>query len=675
MKFSYNWIRELVDGVDAAPRKLGELITMKTAECEGIEEYPASGENPADWIIEIDNKSLTHRPDLWGHHGLAREVAAILRQPLRDPISLDVLPAGNANIEVSINDFELCPRYSGLTFENVCVGESPAWLRHRLESIGLNPINNIVDVTNFVMAEISEPMHAFDRDTLIGNTIFVRTAREGESIVALNEESYNLDPSMIVIADEKGPIAVGGVIGGMETSITGTTTRIVLEAANFRAASIRKTSSKLKLRTDASMRFEKSQDPTNTIRGLARAIELFREVCPGIRLVGGVADSKSEVKPPDSIQLPMDWLVRKLGREIRMEEVAEILRSLEFQVEEDAARTLYVTPPSWRATRDISIKDDLVEEVGRIVGYDSISPTAPAIHSTTPPPNQERAFHHELRAMVSAQGFTEVYNYSFLSEETARTFGMDPADHLRVINPIAADQSLMRRSLVPGVWKNILENLKHFETFRLFEIGYEIHNRSDELPDEIDHLVAAVYSREGDGAAGLFELKRLAECILPGVTVLPTEARQFEHTARAYDLTWRGAVAARLFELHPRLVEGRAALLDLDLDVVHDLGPTEKRYQPPRRYPTSAFDLSVVASKRELSGDVEKRLAELAGADLAAVEFVREYSGPPLPEDMRSLSYRLTVFAADRTLTTEEVGAVRQRVIDGMRKAGYELRV
>jgi len=675
MKFSYNWIRELVDGVEVDAKDLGLLITMKTAECEGVEEFPASGDNAADSIIEIDNKSLTHRPDLWGHHGLAREVAAILRRPLRDPVNMDLLPEGAGDIEVSVADFDLCPRYSGLTFENVRVGPSPAWLRHRLESIGLNPINNIVDVTNFVMAEISEPMHAFDRDTLDGDTIFVRSAREGEAIVALNEESYDLDPSMIVIADRKRPVAIGGVIGGLETAITESTTRMVLEAANFRGSSIRKTSSKLKLRTDASMRFEKAQDPANTVRGLARAIDLFREISPGIRLVGGVADSKADLPAPARIALPMEWLARKLGCRIDMSEVTDILKSLEFGVEENAQHTLYVMPPSWRATRDISIKDDLVEEVGRIIGYDSITPMPPAIHATTPPPNEERAFHHELRAAVSAQGYTEVYNYSFLSEETVQTFGMEPDGHLRVVNPIATDQSLMRKSLVPGLWRNIRENSKHFESFRLFEIGYEIHKKPASLPDEIDHLAAAIYAREGDGAAGLFELKRLAECLMPGVAVRPAEARPFEHPVRAYDLVWRGATAARLFELHPRLGEGRAALLDINLDIIHELGPREKRYHPPQRYPTSAFDLSVIAGKRELAGDIEGRLSEFAGPDLASIEFVREYSGPPLPEDKRSLSYRLTVFAADRTLTAEEASAIRQRIIDGMREAGYELRL
>jgi phenylalanyl-tRNA synthetase beta chain len=777
MKFSYNWICELVDGVSVGAKELGHLITMKTAECESVEEYgahlaavcaarllavepiagtrnkkvlietgrygrktvvcgapncregltsayvppgvalrggeirsveicgvlsegmlasgaelginrdaegileleaapgdPIPGCRP-DFILEIDNKSITHRPDLWGHLGLAREVAAILGRPLRDPVRIELLPAGEPDIEVTILDYELCPRYSALTFDNVTVKPSPLWLAYRLEAIGLNPINNIVDVTNYVMAELAQPMHAFDRDSLRPNTIFIRPAAPGEFLVALNGETYKLDPATLVIADARGPVAIGGVIGGLDTGIVEGTRRIVLESANFHAASIRKTSSRLKLRTDASMRFEKSQDPANTVRGLARAIELFRQVSPGIRLVGGLADAGRELPPPPRLRLDLDWMARKLGRKVPREQVVAILSSLAFRVEEEAPDVLSVTVPSWRATRDVSIPDDLVEEVGRIVGYDSITPQAPLIPSAVPPPNEVRSFHHEVRSQLAAQGFTEVYNYSFVSEETARRFGMDPAEHVAVLNPISSDQSLLRMSLVPGIWKNIQDNSRHLDSFRLFEIGYEIHKRSEGLPEEIDHLAAAIYEREGDGRAGLFELKRVAECLMPGAEVRPGAARPYEHPARAWEVAWRGAALGRLFEFHPALCEGRGAVLDVDLAQMRRLGPIEKRYQPLRRFPSSAFDLSVVAGVKELAGEIEKRLAALAGEHLESIQFLRQYSGPPLPEGKQSLSWRLRVSAPDRTLTAEEVGAIRARLIEGLKAAGYELRV
>src|SRR6185437_13238095 len=526
MKFSYNWIHEFVDGLDVPAHDLERLITMKTAECEGIEAAGAllAGASVArvlsvepiegshnrkvvaetdrygkkivmcgapnvrvgvttayvplgvktidgvasdgmlvsaaelginrdhsgivemdsldrlhpDYVIEVDNKSLTHRPDLWGHYGIAREVAAIAHKPLRDPVDLALIPNGPARIKVEIEDLALCPRYSALAFENVTVKPSPLWLQYRLEAIGLNPINNIVDVTNYIMSELAQPMHAFDADRLHGDTIFARPAKTGERIVALNEEEYELKPSNLVIADAAGPVAIAGVIGGRDSAIGDATTRIVLESANFQAASVRKTSVALKLRTDASMRFEKSQDPENTVRALARAIFLLNEVSPGIRLVGGLADVKRELPPAPVIELSVDWLRRKLGRRIETGEVQAILESLGFGVATRGTDLLSVTVPSWRATKDISSADDLVEEVGRMIGYDSIAPQAPRIEATVSPVDRQRIYHRELREKIADFGFTEVYNYSFVSEEMAAPFGFVLQDHIQVLNPIAS---------------------------------------------------------------------------------------------------------------------------------------------------------------------------------------------------------------------------------------------
>jgi phenylalanyl-tRNA synthetase beta chain len=243
-----------------------------------------------------------------------------------------------------------------------------------------------------------------------------------------------------------------------------------------------------------------------------------------------------------------------------------------------------------------------------------------------------------------------------------------------VANPIAADQNLMRLSLLPGIYRNILDNARHFESFRLFEIGREIHMREAGLPDEIPHLAVALYRRE-DGAAGLGELKRVAECLMHGAEVRPAAARPFEHPARAAEVLWRERVVGRLFEFHPSKVTGRAAVLDLDLRLVQSLRPREKGYQPIRRFPSSAFDLSVLAAMRELVGDLQKRLVEAAGPLLEAIEYQRQYSGPPIPEGRQSVSFRLTVAAGDHTLSIEEIGAIRSRIIAEMERQGYELRV
>jgi len=776
MRFSYNWLLELLDGLETDARQLALQLTMKTAECEGIQPYgahlsevvaarvlateplpgshnlkviadtgryglktvvcgapncrpgmtsayvPAGTELPGgrigkitiqgvesegmlasgaelginkdaagileleaepgaalpgclpDQILEIDNKSLTHRPDLWGHLGLARELAAIFCKPLRDPVRPELLPAGPPVISVHIEDYDLCPRYSALVLDNVTVKPSPLWLQYRLMAIGLNPINNIVDVTNYVMAELAQPLHAFDQDLLRGDTIYVRRARPGEWLVALNEETYQLDSAALVIADAGGPVALAGIIGGLESAINPATRRIVLESACFQASSIRKTSARLKLRTDASMRFEKAQDPLNTVRGLARALQLLEQVSPGIRVVGGLADAYATLPAPQPISLPLDWLARKLGREVSPAQVRDILERLCFRVTEAAPRLFLVTAPSWRATRDVSIKDDLVEEVGRMIGYDTITPQPPRVACIVPPDDPQRRFLRSVRQMLAAQGFTEVHNYSFYSEELARRFELDPAAHLAVANPISPAQKLMRRSLLPLIYSNIAENSKHLEYFRLFEVGREIHRQPTGLPREIPHLAAAIYARQ-DGEENLYELVRVAQCLLEGAEVRPAAARSYEHPARSGEVLWRGAVVGRLCELHPDLINGRAAVLDLDLQQIQQLGPLPKRYRPLRRFPTSAFDLSIIAGRRALIGEIEKHLVRLAGEWLDSIEFLRTYSGPPIPEGFQSVSFRLRVGAWDRTLSLEEVASIRSTIIDGLRALGYDLRL
>jgi phenylalanyl-tRNA synthetase beta chain len=767
MKFSYNWIRELVEDLDRAPGALEKLITMKTAECEGIAvvgslldracaarvesvEPMAGGHNvkatvdagrygrkivvcgapncrpgittiyapvgkkvvhgvesdgmlasaaelelnrehtgvleteiqvgaplpgcTSDSIIEIDNKSITHRPDLWGHLGMAREVAAILSRKLKDPVRIDLLPRHAGHVQIEVKDFSLCPRYSALVFENVTVKPSPLWLQYRLTSIGLNPINNIVDVTNYVMADLAQPMHAFDADRLRGGTIYVRLAGAGEPFSALNGEEYTLGPTNLVIADAEGAIALAGVIGGRDSAINESTRTIVLESANFHASSVRKTSAALKLRTDASMRFEKAQDPRNTVRAIARAIELLEQVSPGIRVAGGVSDAVGPLPPVSAIDLPLDWLQRKLGRPIDPGEVREILERLEFGISERLPGTFSVTVPTWRATKDIAIKDDLVEEVGRMVGYDSITPAAPLLPVRAPFPNSERKFQHETRNFFVDQGFTEVSNYSFLSEEAVRAFGFDPAAHVRVANPIAADQALMRASLLPGIWKNILENAKHYEAFRIFEIGLEVHKRDGGLPDEIPHLVAAVYSRDAN-SADVFELKRAAECLMASSEVRPVQARSFEHPVRSAEVLWEGEAVGRLFELHPSLIElGRASVLDLDLKAVQRLATVERKYTPIRRYPSSAFDLSVIAGLREEAGQLRSVIASFGGPLVESIQFLRQFTGAQF-EGKKSVSFRITVSSQERTLSSEEIAEIRDRMIEGLRKTGYELRV
>ncbi len=784
MKFSYKWIRELVPGLTGEPAQLERLITMKTAECDGIDPVGAhfaqvvaarvltvdplpKGKNKSvlieigpgrqatvvcgasnvrpgmlaawvppgaslegkaigkaliegvesegmlasafelginrdhsgllelqraepgqplhdlqpDWIIEIDNKSLTHRPDLWGHIGMAREVAAITKNVLQDPVDTSRLPQGDAVWKVEIEDHSLCPRYSALVFDNVRIGPSPLPWQLRLERVGLNAINNIVDITNYVLAELPQPMHAFDADKLSGKTIYVRRAREGEQLHALNGETYELAKTDLVIADAAGPIALAGVIGGAETAISATTTRIVLESANFQAATVRLTSVRHKLRTDASMRFEKSLDPANTVRGLARAAALLELANPEIHPIGGVIDNETPPKLPDPITLPISFVARKLGKTIAEHEITGILLSLGFATTVTSPGVLSVTVPSWRATKDISLKDDLVEEIGRMVGYGEIEPAPPLIASTVPPENPMRHFVRKLRNVLVGQGFTEVHNYSFITAADAQRFRLNLAEHIGVRNPIASELAHLRRSLIQGLFQNAVSNVRHFDEFRLFEIGNEIHPAQNaSLPDEVTHLAALLYDAHADEHS-FFELKRVAECAFPDLSLTAAPKPEFfEHPTRTADIHWKDELIGRLFELHPSLpasegMEGRVFVFDVNVQVALELATRDEfKYKPLRKYPSSGSDLSVVAALDKPAGELQSLLTKLAGEDLVSIDFIRVYDGAPLPPGQKSVSYHLEIGSLDHTLSSDEIAAARERIVNGMREQGYEIR-
>src|SRR5258707_4253010 len=395
-------------------------------------------------------------------------------------------------------------------------------MQYRLNSLGVNPINNLVDVTNYALCDLGQAMHAYDAD-LVGDAIIVRAARKGESILALNGEKYSLSPEDIVIADAHKPVGIAGIIGGNDTAIRASTTRIVLEAASFPAAQVRKSSSRLKLRTDASMRFEKGQDPENTVRALARAVELLKQISPGSQAAPPI-DVYARKSTPHKIQLDIDWAARKLGRKLSTEEVINIFKSLVFGIEQLDPRKLFLTVPSWPATKDISIPEDLVEEIGRMVGYASIVPQAPAVLATPTPRTLQHQHHRAIRAAMVGQGFTEVSNYSFISDADTAMFDYSPDKLQQVANPIVADQKYLRPTLLPGIRPNLADNSRYFTDFRLFEIGTAYGKRADSAPVERTHLAAAIYGRETHGP-NLLETKREAQYVASGCTVVPAKSQ------------------------------------------------------------------------------------------------------------------------------------------------------
>jgi phenylalanyl-tRNA synthetase beta chain len=369
-----------------------------------------------------------------------------------------------------------------------------------------------------------------------------------------------------------------------------------------------------------------------------------------------------------------------LGKDVSEQQVTRILDALGFQSRKTTPGLLTVTVPSWRATKDISLKDDLVEEVGRMIGYDEITPAAPLVASVPPFTDPMRTYLRAIRTQLCDQGFTETYNYSFVTEADVKRFGFNVRDHVEVRNPIASELTHLRRSLLPAIFRNIVSNVRHYPEFRIFEIGNEIHPRGGaNLPNEVTHAVAAAYNSHGD-EQDFFELKRVLECVFRDARLAAVRARGYEHPVRAAEIQWRGSVIGRLFELHPSLladegIEGRAVLFDIDLQVAQRLSATrEVKFTPPRKYPTSGFDLSVMTSVERPVAQIQDELESFALPELAAIDFIRQYDGPPLEAGQKSVSYHLEVGALDHTMTTEEVAEIRSRIIEGMRSIGYEFR-
>jgi phenylalanyl-tRNA synthetase beta chain len=392
-----------------------------------------------------------------------------------------------------------------------------------------------------------------------------------------------------------------------------------------------------------------------------------------------MADSYVPLPAVPPIVLPQGFIDKKLGQAIPVSQVTEILEALGFGVSETDNSSLSVTVPSWRATKDISVKDDLVEEIGRMVGYGSITPKPPLVASTVPPPNPLRQYLRQLRMQLVAQGFSEAHNYSFVTQAAIQRFGFDLHAHISVQNPIASELTHLRRSLLPGLFGSVLNNVRYQSEFRLFETGNEIHHQpSPDLPVEIPHLAAVLYSLRAD-ERDFFELKRVAECVFPGARLTVTDAKPYEHPARAAEIQWRGKMIGRLFELHPALfqaegVEGRAFFFDVDIHTAMEVAAREIHYKPLRKYPTSGFDLSLITGMKTPADQIQDQLTQLAGGDLVLIEFVGQYTGSPLQPGQKSVTYHLRVGAPDHTLTAEEVTSVRNRLIDGMKSAGYEFR-
>ncbi len=467
-----------------------------------------------DVMFDIEHKSLTNRPDLMGHYGMARELSALYDAPLAPFSPTEIVPGSTTDLSVTIEDPTLCSRYMAVAVEGIEVAPSPAWLRDRLTACGVRSINNLVDVTNYVMLEVGQPMHAFDADKVGGEkiSIDVRLAAEGEAVACLDGRTYVMQGGELLVTDGERATAIAGVMGGSASAVSASTTRVVFESANFSAVSVRKTSTKLALRSESSARFEKSLDAERCDAALRRAVELIQKLCPTARVASKVVDAYPSPAKSTVVELAPEHVRGLLGADISESEITGILSRLGFVVTISTPSTdstfLSVIVPSWRATKDVRITEDVIEEVARIYGYDRIPSTLPPFVIAPPVRDRVRQLARLGRhALAERFGATEAYRYAFTSAETLTKLGLDVAVHLELANPLSKERPYLVRSLVPNLLEGVRENQRAADPIRLFESaraflgdhdGVEMGEGSKLLPMQPTMLAAVVSGKEID---------------------------------------------------------------------------------------------------------------------------------------------------------------------------------
>ncbi len=694
------------DGSELKPKKIrgiegqGMLCSARelgvAEDAEGIWLLPADTPigDPYDALVTI--KITANRPDALSMIGIARDLAARTKGDLRLPDA--TFPEGSgradARARVTVEARADCPRYAARVIEGVRVGPSPAWLRHALEAAGKRPINNIVDVTNFVMLETGHPLHAFDLDRITDRHVVVRLAGEGEELETLDGQIAKLAPTDLLIADPKRGIALAGVMGGANSEIGESTTNILLESAYFRPTTIRKTARRLEKNTDASYRFERGMDPQKLSFALQRAAALIAELGGG-SLLKGTIDVVADLPPQPRIILRLARVSAMLACEISGREIAEILTALGFVVLRSDPGELLVEVPSHRP--DVSIEEDLIEEVARIAGYDRIPEVLPRLSAEAKSPSPVERLVERIRDAFVELGFCEAINFSFVAEGANALFGAADERQVRVRNPLHAEQGVMRRSLIPSLLANLVHNSNHGVTdVRLFEIAHTYEWETDAAsaarpprdlkPVAIETMRAcALLSgggkpnwRESEHDADFFDIKGTAEAIVARlgvsrVAIEPLRDTPWLHPGRAATLLVKGEPVMRFGEVHPAVAKElglrrRACVLDIALGTALAEAVKQPTYSELPKFPPSPRDLAIVVDKAATAQEIERTIRKAGQPTLASLALFDVYEAAQIGEGKRSLAYSLTFRAADRTLQDNEVAATMDAIAKALRE-------
>ncbi len=656
---------------------------MRAFEIEGIEKIKG------DSILEI--KILADRGhDCLSHTGIAREICAIEGRRFKHLEARLLRKRSNA-LRIEIKDKNLCSRYIGAVLNNIKIKPSPKWMQEKLGACGIRPINNIVDATNYVMLETGQPMHAFDINKLANNErmrselvrIFVRRAKKGEKIKLLDEEEKDLTSEDLVIADSKKALAIAGIKGGAEAEINEDTNAIVLEAANFNAVAIRKSRMRLELKTDSSDRFEKEIDPNLAEMAMARAVQIIAKMGGKVE---GVVDVYPKKLLPRKIKLDLDYVNKLLGEKIPTKIISKILKNLGLQVTGYGLQ-ITTTIPTFRL--DLKTQEDLIEEIGRIYGYEKIAPQAPQAPVQTPPANENRLFERQIKNNLAAKGFSEVYNYSFYSQHDAGLAELGTVKHLELENPMNPDQALMRVSLIPGILKNVAHNLKYFDDLRIFEIGRAYWPDKAVLPEEKRMLVGAVIPEtrnlkpETKKAEAFYKAKGYIDALLDKLGIddyyydtfnsVPVDTPlNLWHQGRsaAIKIEGSGEEIGYLGEINPLVlanfdIHKRVAVFEFDLEKLQKIAEEEREYEPLRKYPEVSRDISLIAPQGILVDEILQTIQKAGGNLVLDADLFDIFD---FADGSSSYAFHIIFGADNRTLKSGEVDEVMKKIISSLEK-------
>lgn len=675
----------------------------------GLKEFPADApvgvslaeylKRPSDTIFDIDNKSITHRPDLWAQYGMAREFAAVFKKPLRNPFDgewqkqlEERLGKGASPVSVTVDDDCACKIYCGLYVKNVTIGESPDWMKARLNACGVRSINNMVDISNYVMLELGIPNHIFDASQIGGSRIHVRRAGSEQTFVTLDGTEREILPRDTMICDAEKPVAVAGIMGGLDSGVKETTTEVFIEVANFTDAEIRKTSTRLGLRSDSSIRYEKSLDSQLVRRSSLRILDLILQLCPGAEPVGSQVIAGCDNVPyrPLVIDITCGKIRAVLGTGFPSDaEIVDILERLDFSVE-NRNGMLRVTVPSYRATKDIECDADIIEEVGRIVGFDNITPEAPLTRIEAVRLSLPKQLHRKIQDFLVLEGRAlEVMTYPMIGEKLLKkTEWPDLNEKLVLKNAISRDNDRMRPSLIPTALQTAALNAKNFSSFRFFELGRAYTGDEKNFSAEKNQLVVGFFDRKADSFLPLLNTveKMFDYLSYPAVieetggsnTVLPKEWSGV-HPYEYADIRVMGKACGALFTVHPSLtgslkIRGKLALAVIDLSGFENIKPKDKvKYKPLPKYPGSLFDCTVIVPRTAAAAETLRALKSVRYKELESIRLV----GVFLPEDpdVKWVTLRASFMDPEKTLDGAFLEEAQNRIVAELEKAGFPLKV